>query len=83
MVDFNGVIFVDEVTYMIALRLMGQFPTMKIVTIPLTTDGVDVVKLRELVAANRFVPKSKPFWGIYYTTPVHHNPTGITFTEGL
>lgn len=83
MVDFGGVIFVDEVTYMIALRVIGQFSTLKIVTVPLTNDGVDVIKLRELVAAHQFVPSSKPFWGIYYTTTVHHNPTGLTFTEGV
>lgn len=83
MVDMNGVIFVDEVTYMIALALIGQFPTMKIVTVPLTASGVDVVKLREAVAAHRFESKTKPFWGLYYTTTVHHNPTGLTFSEGI
>lgn len=83
LVDFEGVIFVDEVTYLCALRIMAQFPTMKVVAIPLTNDGVDVFRLRELVAAHQFVSKSKTFWGIYYTTTVYHNPTGITFTEGV
>lgn len=32
LIDFSGVIFVDEVTYMIALSAMSQFTTMKIVT---------------------------------------------------
>ena len=32
LIDFAGVIFVDEVTYMIALSAMSQFTTMKVVT---------------------------------------------------
>lgn len=32
LIDFSGVIFVDEVTYMIALSAMAQFHTMKVVT---------------------------------------------------
>lgn len=80
----HGVVFVDEVTYMLALQVFKQFHTVKVVPVPLTADGCDVQALRRLVAEHRYdaTASGKPFWGIYYTIPVHHNPTGITFTSG-
>ncbi len=103
LIDFSGVIFVDEVTYMIALSAMSQFTTMKVVTgwseriftnnirstipkffvsVPLTKDGVDIEALRKLVAEYKFESKTKMFWGMYYTIPVFHNPTGLLYSEG-
>ncbi|KAG4076299.1 hypothetical protein HA402_014848 [Bradysia odoriphaga] len=83
LIDFSGVIFVDEVTYMIALSAMSQFTTMKIVTVPLTKDGVDIEALRKLTAQYKFESKTKMFWGMYYTIPVFHNPTGLLYSEEL
>lgn len=68
---------------MIALKAIGQFPTMKVVTIPLTKDGVDCAELRRLVKRYRFESKSKLFWGVYYTMTIYHNPTGISFSKGM
>lgn len=84
LVDLNGVVFVDEVTYMIALDLMAHFPGLRIVSVPLVDGiGVDVQQLRRLVAEHRpATGTGKPFWGMYYTVPVHHNPTGQTFSAG-
>jgi len=81
LIDFSGVIFVDEVTYMIALSAMSQFTTMKVVTVPLTKDGVDIETLRKLTAEHKFKSKTKMFWGMYYTIPVFHNPTGLLYSE--
>lgn len=83
LIDLNGVIFVDDVTYMIALEVMSSFPGLRIITVPMTANGVDVGELRRLVAEHRTdATGGKPFWGMYYTVPVHHNPTGVTFTSG-
>lgn len=83
LVDLSGVIFVDEVTYMIALQCIRQFPSLKIVSVPLTADGVDVTRLRQLVEEYKFKSDNKLFWGIYYTMTVYHNPTGLVFSNGI
>ncbi|XP_049543881.1 2-aminoadipate transaminase isoform X1 [Anopheles darlingi] len=81
LVDLAGVVFVDEYTYMIALTAISQFSTMKIVSVPLKDDGPDTDRLEELVQQHRFAPSGKLFWGVYYTIPTFHNPTGIVFSE--
>lgn len=105
LVDLAGVVFVDEVTYMIALEAFQQFDSMRIVPglwliarcikiivwfycrffvlVPLNSDGPDLETLGALINKYRFKPTgSKLFWGVYYTIPTFHNPTGILFTEG-
>ncbi|XP_055604372.1 uncharacterized protein LOC129752622 [Uranotaenia lowii] len=82
LIDLGGVIFVDEVTYMIALEAFRQFESMKIVPVPWNADGPNLVALERLVDQHKFRPSgSKLFWGVYYTIPTFHNPTGILFTE--
>ncbi|XP_053663627.1 2-aminoadipate transaminase [Anopheles marshallii] len=81
LVDLAGVIFVDEYTYMIALETIAQFNTMKIVPVPLDEDGPNVDSLQALIDQHRFeATKGKLFWGVYYTIPTFHNPTGIVFS---
>lgn len=82
LLDFNGFVFLDEVTYMIALEAIQQFSTIKIVPVKLNSDGVDIADLEEKVKARRFQADGKIFWGVYYTIPTFHNPTGILFSEG-
>ncbi|KAH8366842.1 hypothetical protein KR200_012142 [Drosophila serrata] len=82
-VDFQGFIFVDEFTYMIALDSMKHFTSLTIVPVKLNDDGVDLKDLEEQVAKRRFDSKTKEFWGIYYTIPTYHNPTGILFSPEI
>lgn len=82
LVDLNGFVFLDEVTYMIALESIAQFTTMNVIPVKLNDDGVDINDLEAKLKANQFKSKSKMFWGIYYTMPTFHNPTGILFSEG-
>lgn len=97
----SGVIFVDEVTYMIVLEAFSQFSNMKLVTgrkenrkccvlssinmafllVPLNEDGPDVEELKRLIEENKCSTKDKLFWGLYYTIPTYHNPTGRLFSE--
>lgn len=84
LLDMSAVVFVDEVTYMIALECFGLFSGMRIVPVPMTSDGVNVVELRRLIKKHKFQSTSnKLFWGMYYTIPTFHNPTGILFTEAV
>jgi DNA-binding transcriptional MocR family regulator len=82
LLDMNGVVFVDEVTYMIVLEAIAQFPTLKIVPVKLNNDGVDVEDLERKILQHKFTPThGKMFFGLYYTIPTYHNPTGILFSD--
>ncbi|XP_020278839.1 uncharacterized protein LOC109852257 isoform X2 [Pseudomyrmex gracilis] len=81
----NGVIFVEEVTYMIALDAFKQFPLMKVVTVPMKDDVVDLDAFEKIVAeekakGNFLVNNQKIFWAMFYTIPIFHNPTGMTLS---
>ncbi|XP_018049807.1 PREDICTED: 2-aminoadipate transaminase-like isoform X1 [Atta colombica] len=79
----NGIIFVEEVTYMIALDAFKQFPLMRIVTVPMKDDIVDLDALEKIIIeektkSNFFLNDQKIFWAMFYTIPIFHNPTGMT-----
>ncbi|XP_043804395.1 2-aminoadipate transaminase-like isoform X2 [Apis laboriosa] len=79
----NGIIFVEEVTYMIALDAFKQFPLMKIITVPMKNDMVDVNAFEKIVMKqkcdhNFLTNEQKIFWAMFYTIPTFHNPTGST-----
>uniref|UniRef100_A0A1A9WBP6 Aminotransferase class I/classII large domain-containing protein n=1 Tax=Glossina brevipalpis TaxID=37001 RepID=A0A1A9WBP6_9MUSC len=83
LIDLNGYVFVDEVTYMIGLDVIRQFHNLKIIPVCLNDDGVDLQQLEHFVKANHFKSKNKEFWALYYTTPTFHNPTGILFSDSV
>lgn len=58
---------------------------MKIVTVPFSTEhGVDLNALEKLISERKFTPtKDKPFWGVYYTIPTYHNPTGVLYSDEM
>lgn len=83
LIDLDGFVFLDEVTYMIALEAIQQFSNIKIVPVKLNDDGVNICDLEEKLIKSKFEATSgKMFWGMYYTIPTFHNPTGIVFSEG-
>ncbi|XP_011692115.1 PREDICTED: uncharacterized protein YER152C-like [Wasmannia auropunctata] len=82
----NGIIFVEEVTYMIALDAFKQFPLIRIVTVPMKDDTVDLDALEKLIikektTGNFLVSNQKLFWAMFYTIPTFHNPTGMTLSH--
>lgn len=84
LIDLNGVVFLDEVTYMIVLEAIRAFPSLKIVPIKLNDDGVDIADLERKVIEHKFSPAhGKMFFGCYYTIPAFHNPTGILFSDEI
>lgn len=82
LIDMNGFVFVDEMTYMIALDVFKQFTNIKVIPICLKETGPDLKSLEETVKGYKFESQSKMFWGMYYTIPHFHNPTGISFSNG-
>ncbi|XP_075159959.1 uncharacterized protein LOC142233062 [Haematobia irritans] len=80
LVDLNGYIFVDEVTYMLALDSIKQLHTLTIIPIKLKHDGTDLEDLEKHLKEHEFKSTKKEFWGMYYTIPTYHNPTGILFS---
>lgn len=83
LIDLNGIVFLDEATYMIALESISDFNTLKIVPVKLNDDGVDLIDLEDKIVKYKFQQESKMFWGCYYTMPTYHNPTSIVFSEGI
>jgi len=81
--DLNGIVFLDEATYMIALESISDFNTLKIVPVKLNDNGVDLIDLEDKIVKYKFQQESKMFWGCYYTMPTYHNPTSIVFSEGI
>lgn len=62
LVDLDGYIFLDEVTYMIALEAIALFPSIKIIPVKLNPNGVDIEDLEAKVAERKFESKDKMFW---------------------
>lgn len=78
----NALVIVDEVTYMIALGSIANFPQFTVVPCPLQPDGPDLDVLQEILTKRQIQSGSgERFPAMYYTIPVHHNPTGICFSE--
>ncbi|XP_014215330.1 uncharacterized protein LOC106644386 [Copidosoma floridanum] len=83
----NGVIFVDEVTYMIALDAFKQFPLIRVISVPMKDDLVDLDALEEIVSQEKnkgyILGNDKVFWAMYYTIPTFHNPTGMSLSPEM
>ena len=87
LVKQGGTVFVEDPTYFIALSLLSGDMGLRVVPIRMGDEGMDMEHLAEMVAkeASRNVgcvgSESNRFWGLIYTIPTFHNPTGITFSR--
>ncbi|XP_058792124.1 2-aminoadipate transaminase-like isoform X3 [Phymastichus coffea] len=83
----DAVIFVDDVTYMIALEAFKQFPLKRVISVPMKNDVVDLDALEILVKQETLKTYSlgndKIFWAMYYTVPTFHNPTGMSISPDM
>lgn len=82
--DPRAIIFVEDVTYMIALDAFKQYPLMRIVSVQMNKDGVDTKELEKIAAAEKSQwhhTTERPFWAMFYTIPTFHNPTGACMSE--
>ena len=82
LVDRQAVIFVENPTYFIALEILAKDLGFKVVSIPMTSEGIDWKTLEVKVAEEKSAFKGDPdrFWAMLYIIPNYHNPTGISYT---
>ncbi|XP_052129848.1 2-aminoadipate transaminase [Frankliniella occidentalis] len=84
-IEPDGVIFVEEVTYMIAIAVFREFSGMKIVSVPFSDTGVVASELERLAREEKAKrgdrSTGKPFWAVFYSIPVYHNPTGVCTSQ--
>lgn len=78
----NALIIVDEATYMIALESLAEFPGFKVVSCPWETDGPNIKAMEEILVTNDVrEPCNSRYLCMYFTIPVFHNPTGVTYSR--
>lgn len=82
----DAVIFVEDATYMIGLQAFKKYPFMRVVSVPMTNEGIDVIALENIAKEEHFKQKRKlsderRFWAMLYTIPAFHNPTGVSMSE--
>eukprot|EP00092_Neocalanus_flemingeri_P064389 GFUD01078139.1.p1 GENE.GFUD01078139.1~~GFUD01078139.1.p1 ORF type:complete len:436 (-),score=114.60 GFUD01078139.1:465-1772(-) len=86
LVKQGGTVFVEDPTYFIALSLLSGDMGLRVVPIRMGENGMDTEHLEEMVVkeAARNVggvgSDGDRFWGLIYTIPTFHNPTGTTFS---
>lgn len=68
----GDIIIVEEPTYFLAINIFKDFK-LNIVTIPMTKDGVDLLKLENELS--KYKNQENLF---FYTIPTFHNPMGVT-----
>jgi len=58
---------------------------MKVVPVNMIEDGVDTDHLEQMVAKEKALVKEggERFWGMLYTIPVFHNPTGVSMSQAV
>ena len=89
LVKRGGVVFVENPTYFIALDILKKDLGLEVVPVNMTEDGVDVDSLESKIqsAAGRMKTELEDddgrYWGLYYSIPTFHNPTGVTFTDSV
>ena len=81
----TAVVFVENPTYFIGLKLLSQDLGLRVVPVPMNNDGIDIDALERCVKEATTVVKGNQsdngkFHCMLYTIPNFHNPTGITFT---
>jgi DNA-binding transcriptional MocR family regulator len=82
----GAVVFVEDPTYFIALDILSKDLGLRIVPVAMTETGVDTAALEQAVQAAKpaaagddgTVAAVDRYWGMFYTIPTFHNPTGIS-----
>jgi len=83
LIQHGGTVFVEDPTYFIAMSLLCGDMGLNVVPIRMTEEGIDLDHLQEMIAEKSACnPQNDDrFWGMIYTIPTYHNPTGITFSR--
>ena len=80
----GATVFVEDPTYFIALDILAKDLSFRIQPVPMTKDGVDTEALEQAILAAKPPAAGEDgtdrYWGMFYTIPTFHNPTGITMS---
>ena len=74
----DGVVFVENPTYFIALDI---FRDLKLKVVSFERGNVHELSQKVSEEKSRFAQTKQKFWGMIYTIPTFHNPTGLCLTE--
>ena len=83
LMDQDCVLFVESQTYFLVLNILKDLGLTKhVVPIPMEEDGLDIEYLEIMVKKYyRRTSDNDRFWGLLYTIPTFHNPTGVCLSE--
>ena len=83
----HAVVFVENPTYFIAQNIIANDMGLSVVPVDMTVDGIDLEELESKIL--NYQDKSCQeqqdgrYWGMIYTIPTYHNPTGITMKKSV
>ena len=88
LVKRGGIVFCENPTYFIALDILKNDLGLEVIPVDIVEGGIDTESLETKIqsaAERRKEEKEKDgrYWGVYYTIPTLHNPTGITFSKAV
>lgn len=69
-----------------SLLFLPKYYYVIFVSVPMDSEGVDVAAMEKIVREEKSkgswtMTEGKPFWAMFYTIPIFHNPTGITLPK--
>lgn len=77
----QGIIFVENPTYFIALDILQDDLGHRPVPVRMESDGIDINALEDAIKLELLNKKGcdtkSPYWSMLYTIPTFHNPTGV------
>ena len=82
----DATVFVENPTYFIAQNIIANDMGLNIVPVDMTQDGIDLEELETQVRnqdRSSHEPKDGRYWGMIYTIPTYHNPTGVTMKKSV
>lgn len=80
----SAVVFLENPTYFIAQSIIADDMGHKIVPVNINNHGIDLVDLEDNIKKNMkhvTAESSGRYWGMIYTIPTFHNPTGISMQK--
>ena len=86
LLDTNAVVFVENPTYFIALKILAGDLGFRIKPIPLNKDGIDWKDLerqveKETLEREGLSRRPGRYQSLLYIIPNYHNPTGVTYSQ--
>ena len=72
----------EDPTYFIALSILQGDLGLKVMAIPMDEEGINIELLEKAIAKEKVAAPEGRVWGMIYTIPTFHNPTGLSMSRG-